>query len=280
MIKTFTDYEEFKKEVEKTKLPITIDELKNVSVGFLEEYEEFVVISLPSYSDSPLNILLLSKNENYSITSKTIDQASLKQFKLLANKQFGESTSLSFLVFRNILANYAEKFSKLAYEIEQHEENLDLESLEEANNGLRRLTNRVEDLLDIAISVEENKIRQIKTNYLRYDYDVLLAKIQNLLDRCRNHLNQLRDLRETIQIQAQSKLSSSIEKLTVITIFLTVISVVIAIPNTVGTIFGVPSISEIVEAQTVIEILGISLVLSVVWGIYYWNKKIKANKIR
>lgn len=68
--------------------------------------------------------------------------------------------------------------------------------------------------------------------------------------------------------------NTSIKRLTLITLVLTGIATVIAVPNTFATIFGIPYFPELVQNYWTLIILGliISTMIPILWFIWYWKK--------
>ncbi|HLC37920.1 MAG TPA: CorA family divalent cation transporter [Candidatus Norongarragalinales archaeon] len=272
MIETFTDFAQFKKKAQELGVGVNLDELLAIDITFLESYEDYVIINVKIAGENPNNILVLSSRDALLYSNKTFGEKDYKMYRYTLEKDFGEATVLAFLTLRSVLDEYLASFKVLDDKIDSLETAYDPNAAEESTMKLRRLTNRVEDFVNLLISLEERKIKQVSTNLVGYDYGLVLAKAQHLLDRCRNHLSQLRDIRSEIEVKGTSNLSKNIEKLTVIMAVLTVFSVVISIPNTVATIFGIPHVSEVMEIQTTVIVLAASTFLALLWGVHYWRR--------
>lgn len=244
MIETFTDFEQFKRKAQESGVSVNLDELLSVNIVFLESYEDYVIISVKDYSEgssnglSP-NILILS--DKYALLYSEKKNFGEKDYKLFRNtltRQFGESTVLTFLTLREILANYKTSFTAIDEKIDDLEKKYDMDKAEEATVLLRKHTNRIEDFVHLLVSLEERKISQVYTSYVAYDYKLTLTKSQNLLDRCRNHLNQLRDIQREAEMRETRETNKRIEDLTNVMKRLTAITVVLMIPNIIGSHFG------------------------------------------
>ena len=81
-------------------------------------------------------------------------------------------------------------------------------------------------------------------------------------------------------MKANKELNDTIKKLTVITTFLTIVSIVVNVPGTVGAIFGIPALSTaFFDGHTTGLVLTLILttVLSTMLGYIYW-RSLKLNK--
>ncbi|RLF08464.1 MAG: hypothetical protein DRJ69_06235 [Thermoprotei archaeon] len=68
-----------------------------------------------------------------------------------------------------------------------------------------------------------------------------------------------------------TKLNLSVKDLTVAMLYLTVIATVIGFPNTVATIFGVPTLAEAIETHWILMLLVGSAVVPILWLKSFWN---------
>ncbi|MBN2122194.1 hypothetical protein JW721_04010, partial [Candidatus Micrarchaeota archaeon] len=100
-------------------------------------------------------------------------------------------------------------------------------------------------------------------------FDILLARARHLVDRFRSHRAEIDVLRTKSDIIETRKLNKRIELLTKIMAVLTVLSLIISVPNTVATIFGIPKVSEAISIDFAMILIMASSVLSVVFSYYY-----------
>jgi len=244
MIKTFANFEDFKKNARQLGLEVDLSELFSIEIAFLETYGQFVLVSIKDYAKESSgggggnlilgdNILVLSEKDSFLYSrNKAFGEEDYKLFKHTLQKQYGEPTVLTFLALREVLNSYLNAFNAMDQKIDDLERKYDAEDAEQTTVRLRRLTNKVEDLANLLIILEERKIKQVYTGLIAYDYDLLKSRAQHLLDRCRNHLGQLRD----IQTEAETKqsrqsmthlqtLSTSIKRITalVVVVFVTLL---------------------------------------------------------
>jgi len=279
LIETFTDFAQFKKKAQEMGVGVNLDELLAIDIVFLESYEEYLIISVKDYPSSATkglsnNILVLSEKMALLYSEKTFGEKDYKMFRFTLQKQFGESTVMAMLALREIFNNYQNAFNTVDEKIDELEAAYDLDKAEKTTVKLRKLTNRTEDLVHLLVSLEERKIRQVDTSLVAYDYRLLITKAQHLLDRCRNHLNQSRDIQREADMKQTRETNRRIEDLTDIMKKLTAITVILMIPNIIGSHFGMnfkymPELT-VEWAYPAVILLQLGLV---VIGFFYFKKR-------
>jgi hypothetical protein len=82
-------------------------------------------------------------------------------------------------------------------------------------------------------------------------------------------------------MRSNRELNDTMKKMTVIMTFLTIISIVVNVPGTVGAIFGIPALSDAYfESHTTFLVITLILttLLSMFLGVIYWRSlKLKSN---
>lgn len=256
----------------KAGVDVDLNDLLRLDITFIEPYSDYVVMNVRDYGSIPNNMLVLTEKKSFLYSDKKFTDRYLNMYKQALRKKHGKSTVLTFLALNEVLKSYSDEFSKIDKQIDRFGVNSSLDKIEETANDLRGFADRLEDFVNLLISLEDRKIDFIYTKLLAYDFDILLAKSRHLLDRSRNHLWELRDIREEMDVKVTRKLNKSIEKLTLIMAFLTVVSVAISIPNTIGTFYGIPSLSAMVDSWFMLATLVVSIVVALWWGKHYWDK--------
>ena len=248
MIETYTEFDQFKKKAHEMGVGVNLEELLEIQVTFLESYEEYVIINIKTTGESPNNIIILNEKNALLYSDKAFGEKDYKMFRYTLQKPFGETTVLSFLVLRSVLEEYQNVFKVLDENIDHLEKKYEISEAEESTSRLRRLTNRVEDFVNLMISLEERKIRQVNTSFIAYDYGLVLAKAQHLLDRCRNHLNQLRDIQRDADVRQTRETNRRIEELTNVMKKLTALTAIIMVPTLIASIYGM-NVTQLPLAQ-------------------------------
>jgi len=274
MIKFVKDIEELKKEISEINNSIDIGSLLNIDLPFFETQEDFTVISIHSYNKNfPNNLIFISK-ENVIIYALEENFKIEKKFLKILKKKYGESTVYIFLLLKLIMKNYSQEF----FCIRSVMDNLDLDpvldSIEEIGRDLRKLTDRIEGLIQVIIELKEEEITSFNVPLIDFDYDLLNAESRYWLERCRSHVYRIASLRTKSEMRSNRELNDTMKKLTVIMTFLTIVSIVVNVPGTIGAIFGIPALSDAYfnsHTNLLIITLIITTLLSVVLGYVYWR---------
>jgi Mg2+ and Co2+ transporter CorA len=88
------------------------------------------------------------------------------------------------------------------------------------------------------LRLQERVYPQIETEYISFDYRVLVAEVNSLEGRYRRRLSMVRDLRQDFETQTTSELNTKIVKLNDVVKKLTAITVILMIPNLIASHFG------------------------------------------
>lgn len=240
MIWTFTNFGDFEKEAREMGVEEDLRALLTVDLLFVECYKNYTIINMRDYKPDPNNILVLSHDKSLLYSAREVEERDFHLYKKIFPKYFGESTALALITARYVLDNYAARFEQFNAEIDElaEMEYPNLDRLSSVGKRLRILTDKVEDFLDLLIKLEDRKIREVNTGYVSYDYDVIVAKARNLLDRCRSHQAQITAIRTEYDIRTSTELNKRLEYLTNVTKKLTGLAVIVAIPMVIATIYG------------------------------------------
>jgi len=274
MIKFVKSVGELKKEISEINSNVEIESLLNIDLPFFENQEDFAVISIHSYNNSfPKNLIFITK-DNLIIHAPEENFKIEKKFQKIMKKKYGESTVYLFVLLKLIMKNYSQEF----FRIRSIMDNLDLDpvldSIEEVGRDLRKLTDRIEGLMQVIIELKEEEITSFNVPLIDFDYDLLNAESRYWLERCRSHVYRIASLRTKSEMRSNRELNDTMKKLTVIMTFLTIVSIVVNVPGTIGAIFGIPALSDAYfnsHTNLLIITLIITTLLSVVLGYAYWR---------
>ncbi len=267
--------EDFKKRAKELGFEQNIDELLKLDLIFFEQYDKFVLINIKDYDEEPNNFLILSKDNTLIFTSTSMKDKQLALYKNTIKRDFGEPTVLTLIVLKQVLRNYAIEFEKIRAEVQDVENKLNFNSVEKVGRKLRKLTDRFEDILDLIIKLGERNIKEFNTELIKYDYDVLTAEARYRMERSRSHIYHVSSLRNKVDIQSTAELNKTITRLTIIMTFLTILSIVVSVPGSVGAVFGIPALSDLYfkpHPVLLVTTLIISTILSIFFGWLYWKK--------
>ncbi len=268
MICKFEDFEKFKEKAREFGVEEDLEQLKTLSILFFEAYPKYMIIKLVSYEGSPNMIMILSKE--YCLVYplvKSIPGVSLS--KLKKESSWGESTFVAYCVFKCALEGYQKHFRMIDLEIDALEDSLHLEQIESTSKKLKKFRDLIDDFLHLLIRAEDKDMKFIDTAVLDYEFDLLLAQTRHLADRCRTARKELSLTSSKYDTLQTKKLNASIEKLTKIMMFLTIVGIVISVPNTIATVYGIASFGQNADQMQVIELLVFATLVSVLFSLAY-----------
>ena len=274
MIKLAENLEELKKELTEINKEAEIDKILGIDLPFMESQSDFTVMNIPSYGgENQSNFVFISDNKVLLYTPFNGKKHDKKLEKLLTRKK-GESTISIFVLLRSILKNYSHEFIRIRDVMNTLESDPMLDSIEKTGSQLRKLTDRIEGLFQIVIELKEEDIKCFNVSLIDFEYEIFTTETRYWLERCRSHIYRIASLRTKSEMRSNRELNDTMKKLSVIMTFLTIASIVVNVPGTVGAIFGIPALSNAYfESHTIMLIitLVITTVLSILLGYLYWK---------
>lgn len=281
MVKFFNTLDELKKEISEINKELDIDQILRIDLPFIESQDDFTIMSIPTYgSEKFTNVIFVSGKETLAYTPINTKKVE-KKFEDLMKKKNGESTVTMFMLLRTVLKNYSQEFLRLRDVLNTLEIDPVLDTIEETGRHLRRLTDTMEGLFQVVIELKEDELKCFDVSLVDFDYEVFSTENKYWLDRCRSHNYRISSLRTKSEMRSNRELNDTMKKMTVIMTFLTIISIVVNVPGTVGAIFGIPALSDAYfESHTtfLVTTLILTTLLSIVLGVIYWRSlKLKSN---
>ncbi|MEK6819971.1 MAG: CorA family divalent cation transporter [Nanoarchaeota archaeon] len=274
MITIFQDIDKFKEEIKKIGIERDIDSVLKLDLPFFEKHDKFVLISLPLYNqDNSKELIIISKKQTLVFSNNKFNDYE-KKYKSILGKKYGESTVMIFLVLKNVLKNYSEQFQIIRDEMDKLDINPVIDDVEKYGRDLRRLTDKLEGLVETIIVIKEREIKEFDMVMISFDYDILNTEVRYLLERCRSHIYRISSLRTKSEMKSNKQLNDTMGRLTVIMTFLSIAGIVVSVPGTIGAIFGIPALSDAYfKPHTVLLIFALILAtfLSIILGYVYWK---------
>lgn len=271
MIKKFNDFEKFKSAAREHGILSDFDSLYNLDIVFYEDYDDdYMILSLPAVnSNIPNQILVLSKKFNLAYCSETGKRYKKLRISKIHKQKYSASTLLFYEVVSSAIDSYFAELLSVKREINGLHDSPDIDEIERVSKRNRSVWDIAEDVLSLCIEAEEEEFKYVDIEVIPYEFDILLARARHLVDRFRSHRAEIDVLRTKSDIIETRKLNKRIELLTKIMAVLTVLSLIISVPNTVATIFGIPKVSEAISIDFAMILIMASSVLSVVFSYYY-----------
>ncbi len=271
MIEKFANFEDFKVAAAGHNIAGDLESLHNLDILFYEDYEDkYMIISLPEINDTIFNqMLVLSDDFNLAYCAETKRKPLKLKLSKIKNREFVESTLLAYEVLNSALDAYNMEHTNLIKQANALHSNPDIDQVEILFRKARNLYNVADDVLKLCIEAEDEGLKYIDLKVIPYEFDVLMARARHLVDRMESFKREVDVLRTKCDINETRKLSKRIEILTQIMAVLTVISLVISVPNTVATIFGIPAVSEVFNFEFILEIVLLSSFLALIASYFY-----------
>lgn len=274
MISFINEIEDFRKQSNKLGFTYDLDAVRELDFPFFDHRDKFTIISVPLYGEGlRRSIILLSKKKSLVLTDFDFRNG-LNKAREILTKPYGESTLLALNFFRGVLKNYSREFERLRARMNELDLNPILEKIERSGRDLRRLTDRFEELVQLIIVLKEREIKEVNTELIGFDYELINAEARYWLERCRSHIYRISSLRTKSEMKSNRELNSTMHRLTLIMTFLTITSIVVSVPGTIGAIFGIPALSDAFfkpHTTLLVWILISSTLLSILLGFVYWK---------
>jgi len=270
MLYQFNDFDEFAKKAKRMGIKDDLKTLLTLNIMFYEEYDDYVILSLPDFDSRPNKIMVLSRKDNLVYPDYISDNSPLFRHKTKSRNR--ESSVTAFLVLKKVLTNYISYFETLNNMVDKADNEKDIEMVEDVSKKLKKLWDAVHDMERLLIELEQSTLKFVDMDVVGYDYDVLMAKANYLSDRCRGARKELSIIRTKIEFKMDKQLNRNIMRLTEVMTVLTIITVIISVPNTVATIFGVPTLAQLVGAMDVVWFMVIATIISVAVSMVYLKK--------
>ncbi len=266
--------ESLKEELEKVKVHIDIDGISRLYFPYIENTDKYALLSIPGYDlNSTENIIFLSKKITLIYSQVPLNSYE-KKIKTVANKPYRESTLVAFIMLKSILKSYMHEFEQLRITMNLLDLHPVLDKIEESGRALRALTDRLEELMNIMMTLKEKELREFDIDLLSSDYELLNSETRYLLERCRSHIYRIASLRTKSEMLSNRQLNTTMRRLISITTFLAIVSIVVSVPGTIGAIFGIPALSEAYFSKHTVFLVStliISTVLTIALGYAYWK---------
>lgn len=274
MIKFIQSLDELKKEIKELDIELELNDIIKIDLPFIDSYDSFTIINVPSYSTGEHESVILVTEKKMLVYTSLKPAKNEKKFEKLIQKRHGESTVNIYLVLKSILKNYSAEFIRIRDIMNNLDLDPVLDSIEEIGRDLRKLTDRIECLFQIVIELKEAEISCFDPLLIDFEYELFTTETRYWLDRCRSHVYRIASLRTKSEMRSNRELNDTMKKLTVIMTFLTIVSIVVNVPGTVGAIFGIPALSNAYfesHTQFLIITLISTTLLSMLLGYFYWK---------
>ena len=274
MIHSFTKLEELKKGLTSAKVQRDVDSLLKLELPFFDYQNKVSVLYFPLYHESEDKCLIVISKKNVFVYAPAGFSNYNKSHKTSSIRTNHESTLLTFHMLKYVLKDYSEQFQKIRDRMNEMETDPVLDLVEDSGRALRRLTDKMESFVELIIVLKQREIKQFNTDLVSFDYEILSTEARYWLERCRSHIYRIASLRTKSEMKSNRELNDTMGKLTVIMTILTIVSIVVAVPGTIGAIFGIPALSDAYfssHTPLLVTVLILSTLMSILLGWVYWR---------
>lgn len=234
----FDDLTLFSKAVEGAGFTFDFQSVTDVNANFLKSSEKCLILNIKDYEEDTNNLLFLSEGKALLYSKQAPSLGAFKEYEKVYGKPYGRSTILAFLTLDKALTSYKTKLETLIKDMKQLEMPLEAKKYRGLSFEFEHLYDRIEDFHDLVIRLEERRYKEVQTRYISFDYSILIAESNSLLDRCRHRFSLLRDIARDNETQVATELNRRIERLNEVVKKLTALTVVLMIPNVIAGHFG------------------------------------------
>ncbi|MSQ35158.1 MAG: hypothetical protein EXR57_05010 [Dehalococcoidia bacterium] len=236
----FDDLAEFSKAVEAaTGVTVDFGEVVQLNTNFHEQTDQYLILNVKEEGDTDLNNLMFLRAEGSFVYTKRQPKPEVfREFERLYARPFGRTTVLAFLLLNKALVSYKARLDLLIPAMRDLDQNFDQVRYRDLLNTNDRLQDRLEDFHELLVRLQERSFKQVETRYLSFDWSVLLAESQTLMDRVRRRLNNIREIARDQEMKAANELNKRIELLNVVLRRLTAITILLAVPTAISSHFG------------------------------------------
>lgn len=234
----FTDLNKFSEEVAKRDLGVDVGALLSFPSNYVKQLPRGLVMKISDYDEDPYKILIFFDTCILVYTCKPISRFELDVYDDVIHKPRGLTTVLTLLLLSQSVETFNRKREKMLELFRSLEQNFDEKVQRELTYQYESYYDRLEELSEILLKLEERSIPQVETNYVTFDYSILLAEVNTLVDRAKTRIGMMKDLTLGYELKVSRQLNERVEQLSDVVKKLTALTVILMIPNIIAGHFG------------------------------------------
>lgn len=236
----FNDLTSFSKAIG-TAAGVTFDlsSMIQLNTDLLQAAEHYLLLNVKEYGvENPNNILFLFEDKAFIFSTVCPSPSAFKPFDHVLAKPSGIGTVLCFLILDKIIDNHKKQLESFLEKINRQEQRFDQIELRKVNLEIERFSDRIEEFHDLVLELQERRYRQLRLDYISFDYRLLIAESSSLQARVRRRLDHLKRIQQDHSIRASEDLNKKVLKLNDVVTRLTAITVIFMLPTLVASHFG------------------------------------------
>ena len=236
----FGDFVAFSKVIEReVGKAIDLESVVQLNTNFIDVIDQFLLLNVKEYDkDEPNNLLFLTEHKAFLLSKRPPALHEAEAFVDVLPKPFGRSTILCYLTLNKVLINHNTQLERLISRVAKMEEHFDHNEYRNLALEFERLIDNLEEFHELLLRLQERRYKQIETQYISFDYRVLIAESQSLQAKCRRRLSVLKDARQDHEMRTTEELNERIVKLNDVVKKLTAITVILMLPTLIASHFG------------------------------------------
>ncbi len=239
-LQVFDNLVSFSKAIEtETGLTFDLASLVQLNTDFIEASEQYLLLNIKEYGAAkPDNMLFFCEGMAYVLSSNSPSLSAIKTFEDVLGKPYGMSTIICFLVLDKVMDNHKERLEGFVERIRKQEEDFDRVEYRKVSLEMQHFSDRLEELHDLLLELQERRYKQMQTRHIPFDYRVLIAESLSLQGRCRRRIDSLKEVRQDHEMRATEELNHRILKLNDVVKRLTAITAIFMLPTLIASHFG------------------------------------------
>lgn len=236
---TFNNLASFSEAIKAAGVTLDLASVVELNTDFVNASDDYLLLNIKEYgADERNNLLFLTEDKVYAFSNNLPQALATKAFEDVLPKPFGKSTVFSFLFLNKVLDSHKQRLEDLTSKIRKIEDKFDYAGYRSLALEFERFNDRLEEYHDLLLRLQERHYKQVETQYISFDYRVLIAESLSLQGRCRRRSNTLKELRQEYEMRATEELNVRIVRLNDIVKKLTAITVIFMIPTLIASHFG------------------------------------------
>lgn len=240
----FNSLEGFKAAVTRTSgSDLDLDSVVSLNSDFLQPSEQYLLLNVKLYKQELVEefgnlMIFLTDKVAYAYHSEPFSLADIENFHDILIKPFGEATVVTYVVFDKVLDSFSRRLDSMLNIFRKVEAKFEHEEYLRLASEYERFSERLDEFRSLLIRLQERRYKQVETQYIAFDYSVLLATAGSLQGRCRRRLATLQALRQEYEMRATEELNQRIIKLNDVVKKLTAVTVILMLPTLIASHFG------------------------------------------
>ncbi len=272
-LQTFPNVISFAQAIESSfGIDLDLQSVLALNTDFAQVTSQYLLLNIKEYNaEIPDNLLFLTEDKIFVCSNNAPTDTMVSSFEDVFEDSFGKSTVIVFLVINKIHDNNTLQLESISKRIRPLEEEFNHDEYRALSLEFERFSDRLEEFYNLLIGLQERRYKQVQTQYISFDYRVLIAENQSLQTRCRRRLSYLKDLRQDHEMKSTEELNTKIVRMNDILKKLTSITVILMLPTLIASHFGMNFLNmpELKIAWVYPAVIGAQLIIMGVFFIIF-----------